>query len=45
MPTAVDGCGVVTYGLTLERMAHAFSRFELLDGGPRIADAMRADPS
>ena len=33
MPTAVDGCGVVTYALTLERMAHAFSRLERLDGG------------
>ncbi len=44
MPTAVDGCGVVTYGLTLERMAHAFSRFESLDGGVRAADAMRARP-
>jgi L-asparaginase II len=44
MPTAVDGCGVVTYGLTLERMAHAFSRLERLDGGRRVADAMRAHP-
>jgi len=44
MPTAVDGCGVVTYGLTLERMAHAFSRFEMLDGGRRTAEAMRARP-
>ena len=33
MPTAIDGCGVVTYALTLERMAHAFSRLESLDGG------------
>ena len=44
MPTAVDGCGVVTYALTLERMAHAFSRLESLDGGSRAADAMRAHP-
>jgi L-asparaginase II len=44
MPTAVDGCGVVTYALTLERMAHAFSRLESLDGGLRAADAMRAHP-
>ena len=44
MPTAVDGCGVVTYALTLERMANAFSRFEQLDGGTRAADAMRARP-
>ena len=44
MPTAVDGCGVVTYGFTLERMAHAFLRFEQLDGGTRVADAMRGRP-
>jgi L-asparaginase II len=44
MPTAVDGCGVVTYGLTLERMAHAFSRLEHLDGGRRVVAAMRAHP-
>jgi L-asparaginase II len=44
LPTAVDGCGVVTYALTLERMAHAFSRFEQLEGGQRAAEAMRARP-
>lgn len=44
IPTAVDGCGVVTYGLTLERMAHAFSRLEVLEGGSRAADSMRAHP-
>ena len=44
VPTAVDGCGVVTYGFTLERMAHAFARLERLDGGSRVADAMRARP-
>jgi L-asparaginase len=44
LPTAIDGCGVVTYGLTLERMAHAFSRIEELDAGRRVADAMRARP-
>ncbi|MGH3135342.1 MAG: asparaginase [Gaiellaceae bacterium] len=44
IPTAVDGCGVPTYALSLERMAHAFSRLESLDGGPRAADAMRAHP-
>jgi L-asparaginase II len=44
MPTGVDGCGVVTYALTLERMAHAFSQLEHLDGGKRAADAMRARP-
>jgi L-asparaginase II len=45
LSTAVDGCGVVTYALTLERMAHAFSRLESLDGGLRAADAMRAHPA
>jgi L-asparaginase II len=44
MPTAIDGCGVVTFGLTLERMASAFSRIEALDGGRRVADAMRTRP-
>jgi len=44
IPTAIDGCGVVTYALTLERMAHGFSRLESLDGGLRVADAMRAYP-
>src|SRR5207247_2298255 len=42
--TAVDGCGVVTFALSLERMAHAFSRLESLDAGGRVAAAMRADP-
>jgi L-asparaginase II len=44
IPTAVDGCGVVTYALTLERLAHAFARFPELDGGDRVASAMRAHP-
>jgi L-asparaginase II len=44
IPIAVDGCGVPTFALTLERMAHAFSRLERLDGGPRVAGAMRAHP-
>jgi L-asparaginase II len=44
LATAVDGCGVVTFALPLERMAHAFSRFEQLSEGRRIADAMRAHP-
>jgi L-asparaginase II len=44
MPTAVDGCGVVTFALSLERMAYAFSRLESLDAGGRVAAAMRAHP-
>jgi L-asparaginase II len=44
MPTAVDGCGVVTFALSLERTAGAFSRFQGLPGGERLAEAMRAHP-
>jgi L-asparaginase II len=44
IPTGVDGCGVVTFALPLERMAHAFARLEQLDGARRVADAMRAHP-
>jgi L-asparaginase len=42
--TAVDGCGVVTYALTLVQMAHSFARLERLEGGRRAAEAMRACP-
>jgi len=42
--TSPDGCGVITFALPLERMAQAFSRIEGLDGGERVADAMRAHP-
>jgi len=44
IPTGVDGCGVVTFALPLERMAHAFARLEQLDGGGRVAAAMREYP-
>ena len=44
VPTAIDGCGVVTYGFTLERMARAFAQLEQHDGGLRVANAMRARP-
>ena len=44
LPTAVDGCGVVTFALPLERMAHAWARLPGLDGGDRIVAAMRAHP-
>jgi L-asparaginase II len=44
IPTGVDGCGVITFAFTLERMAHAFSRLAGLDGGARVAGAMRAHP-
>ena len=41
---AVDGCGVPTFALPLERMAFAFSRLGAADGGDRVAAAMRARP-
>jgi L-asparaginase II len=44
MPSAADGCGVLTFALPLERMAHAFSRIESLNTGERVAGAMRAHP-
>ncbi len=44
LPTGVDGCGVVTFALPLERMAHAFGRLRRLPGGDRVAAAMRARP-
>ena len=37
--TAVDGCGVITFALPLERMAVAFARID-----ERVAAAMRAYP-
>jgi L-asparaginase II len=42
--TATDGCGVVTFAMPLERMAHAYARLESLPGGDTIAAAMRARP-
>jgi L-asparaginase II len=44
IPTGTDGCGILTFALTLERMAHAFSRLLRLPGGERVAAAMRARP-
>lgn len=42
--TGIDGCGVLTFALPLERMAYAFSRLSQLPGGDRIAAAMQAHP-
>ena len=42
--TGIDGCGVVAFAVPLERAALAFSRLNELDGGARIAAAMRAHP-
>jgi L-asparaginase II len=42
--TAIDGCGVITFALALEQMAHAFARLPVLRGGQRVVEAMRAHP-
>jgi L-asparaginase II len=44
IPTAADGCGVVTFALPLERMALSFVQLAELEGGLRILDAMRRRP-
>jgi len=44
LATAVDGCGVPTFAVRLDRAAHAFARIGSLEGGPRVAGAMRAHP-
>ena len=42
--TGVDGCGVVSYAMPLERMALAFARLQSLEGGAAVVRAMRAHP-
>ena len=42
--TAVDGCGVVCYGLPLRQMALAYARLAIADFGSRIADSKGAGP-
>ena len=46
LPTAVDGCGVVTYSLPLQAMALAFARLVTgqLDGSGRVLEAMLRHP-
>ena len=46
---AVDGCGVVVFGMTLERMARAYSRFAIAaargeEYPRRVVDAMSKNP-
>ncbi|HXG71874.1 MAG TPA: asparaginase [Gemmatimonadaceae bacterium] len=46
---AIDGCGVVVFGMTLERMARAYSRFAVAaargeEAPRRIVQAMTAHP-
>ena len=47
IPVAVDGCGVPTFGLSLERMAVSFGRLvrNELEGADRVTSAMRAHPA
>jgi L-asparaginase II len=46
LPTAVDGCGVVTFALSLQAMALAFSRLVTgqLDGSGGVLEAMLRHP-
>ena len=44
LAVAVDGCGVPTFALPLERAGHAFTRLAALEGGERVMRAMRAHP-
>jgi L-asparaginase II len=42
--TGIDGCGILTFGLPLDRMANAFARLTELEGGDRVAAGMRVHP-
>ncbi len=44
IPTATDGCGVVTFALPLEAMAGAFAQLPGLEGGDLVTEAMRTHP-
>ena len=44
LATAIDGCGVVTFAMTLQQMAAAFARLPEIDGAERALAAMRALP-
>ena len=41
---ATDGCGVVTFGMSLRQMAASFGRLAAIDGADRALAAMRAHP-
>jgi len=45
IPTATDGCGVVTFAFSLVQMAGAFAGIRERDGGDRVEAAMRAHPA
>ena len=42
IPTALDGCGLPTYALSLEQAARLYGRLPDLDGGQRVMNAMCA---
>jgi L-asparaginase II len=42
IPIAWDGCGLPTFGLSLEQAALLYGRLPDLEGGQRVVDAMRA---
>jgi L-asparaginase II len=44
LPTAVDGCGVVTFAVPLRVGAAAFARLPELAGAARVVTAMRTHP-
>jgi L-asparaginase II len=46
VPSATDGCGVITFALALTDMAQAFSRLRLggLEGAERVVEAMTRHP-
>ena len=44
MPVAIDGCGVPTFALPLDRCAHVFAQLPQLEGGARVVAAMRSHP-
>ena len=44
VPTAVDGCGVVTFALPLRLIARAFAELPARDGAVRVLAAMQAHP-
>ena len=44
IPTAVDGCGVVTFAAAAPADGAGVCRPRELDGGDRVAAAMRAHP-
>jgi L-asparaginase II len=44
IPTAVDGCGVVTFAMSLERMAYSFAELATRAGADRVFAAMTAHP-